>query len=245
MSRTDDLTTHTDAGGGLGDDGIRTFSLGHSEVRVPADIPNQSDVVRALFNRYTDAEALKFVVGNQTVVYLLPWGARKGGIAGYEQTLETFEVRPIEFTPAEAREFLDQHSPRPVPLASTPAWILHNRGIESVKVSWHARVRWGERVRPSPDPGPAIREAFEDAVNVGIDHSYGRYYPPEDVIFAYVFDDGTPLITTVLEADQVDDPGNDHLVQCPSCTELYDPSDPSECGDCGAVVCPWCNETVA
>jgi hypothetical protein len=244
MSRADDQTTHPDAGGGIDAEGVRSFALGDTEVTVPADIPDQNDVVRAVFGTY-DGEALKLLVGDQTAVYLLPWGARRGGVAGYEQMLGDFQVRPIELSPDQVRELLDRHSPRPVALASTPAWVLYDRGVENVKVSWHARVRWGERVRPSPDPGPTIRDAFEKGLSVGISHSYGRYYPPEDVVLAYVYDDGTPLVTTVLQMGQVDDLGDDHLGQCPSCSEPYDPSEPAECDDCGAGVCPWCSESVA
>lgn len=221
-----------------------SFPVGEDEVAIPDDIPGENDVVRAVFTAYDGAGALEFLVAGQ-VVYLLPWAARRGGVAGYEQALDTFRVRPVEFSADEVRVLLEQHRPREVALANTPAWLLDDRGVEDVRVSWHARVRWGERVAPSPDPAPAIRDAFEDAVSVGIDRAHGRYYAPENIVLAYVYDHGTPVVTTVYQPDDVQELGADHLTECPQCDELYDPGNQQNCTCCGGPICPWCGETVA
>jgi hypothetical protein len=227
-----------------GDTPGETFAIGSEEVALPEDIPGKNDAVRAVFSAYDGAEALQFFVG-QKIVYLLPWAARQGGVAGYEQVVDSFCVRPVEYTPNEVCKLLDQHRPRRVPLANTPAWLLDDRGGKDVHITWHARVRWGERVSPSPDPAPAIREAFEDSVSVGIERSHGRYYAPEDVVLAYVYRDRTPVVTTIYHPDTVQELGADHLTECPQCGELYDPGNHQTCTCCMGPVCPWCGDTVA
>jgi len=217
------------------------FGLGTSEVALPSDLPDPNPLVRDIFTEHDGAEALEFFL-DEEIVYLLPWAARHGGIAGYRQSLDTFHVRPVEFTPDEARGLLEAHSARSVALANTPAWLLDDRGVDDVRVTWHARVRWGERVEPSADPGPSIRDAFEAGVSVGMSRGRGRYYPPADVIIPYVLSHGTPVVTTVFEPNDIEDFGADHLVECPHCTELYHPGDHS---DCSARVCPWCHETLS
>mgnify|MGYP000654590151 CR=1 FL=1 len=216
-----------------GSDGS-AFGVGASQVTLPSDLPDPNPLVRDIFGKHDDAEALEFFVGEE-VVYLLPWAARHGGIAGYRQSMDTFHVRPVEFTPDEAKALLETHSLRAVALANTPAWLLDDRGVDDVRVSWHARVRWGERVKPSPDPGPAIREAFTRGVSVGIDRGRGRYYPPAGIIAAYARPSDTPIVTTVFEPTNIDDLGVDHLVECPRCGDLHDPGTSTS-------VCPWCHE---
>lgn len=225
---------------------VEAFTAGDDRVALPDDLPGANDVVRAVFTTYEAAGALEFLLG-QKVIYLLPWAARRGGVAAYEQHLNTFRARPVELTADEVESLLKNHRPREVSLANTPAWLLDDRGVDDVHVSWHARVRWGERVNPSPDPGPAIRDAFEDAVSVGVagDGVHGRYHGLKDLLFVYVYDRSTPVVTTVYHPDDVQDLGVDHLVECPQCDELYDPGNQQMCTCCAGPICPWCGETVA
>lgn len=211
------------------------------DVELPDDLPGRNDLVNAVFAHYHDAGALE-LLDRDRVLYLVPWGNRHSGIAGYEQSLDDFEARPREFTPAEVRGLLEAHHARPVPLAATPAWVLDPRGAEDVRVSWHARVRWGERIHPTPDPGPAIRAAYREGVNVGIKGGHGRYYAPEDVLLTAVYDHGTPLVTTVFQPEDFDRYGTEHLAECERCEDVYDPSaqTQAECECCGGRVCPWC-----
>lgn len=210
---------------------------------LPADLPGDNDMTRVLSSVYDDAEALELLI-EERVVYLMPWAARNGGVAAFEQDLETFHVRPREFTGNEVRRLLEAHTPRPVPLLATPAWILTERE-EGPRVSWHARVRWAERIDEVADPAPRIREAYQQGLSVGIDRGHGRYYPPEDVVLCAVYDHGEPLVTTVYHPADVNDLGADHLTNCAGCGELYDPGDRQYCSCCGGDVCPWCSETVA
>jgi len=226
-----------------GDGGrTRSFSIGRENVQLPADIPEPNDLVRAVFATHEKAEALLFVF-NSTALYLLPWSCRNGGVAGYEQELDTFHVRPVEVRPDEVRTLIAECDPNPVELSDTPAWLLVDAGVEEVRVTWHARVRWGERVAPSPDPAPKIRDAWRRGVSIGVDHGTGRYYPPENVVLVAV--DDPPQVTTVYEPETWSDLGTDHLVDCPHCGELCDPAAPDSCACCEGPVCPWCKGTVA
>lgn len=203
---------------------------------LPDDLPGENDVVRALFHD-RDQEALEFLV-EDSILYLAPWCARNGGVAGFEQDADTFAVRPVEFTADEVRELLEVHVPSEVPLHATPAWLLSPESGEP-SVSWHARVRWAERVKADADPAPAIREAWRDGLQVGVPRGYGRYYPPADVVVCYVgstYDD--PItVTTVLDVEDVradEEIGADHLATCDVCSGWWNPQETETCVWCGA-----------
>ena len=213
-----------------------TTSGGRQPVELPDDLPGENDVVRALFHA-CDGEALEVIV-EDTVVYLLPWAARDGGVAAFEQDVETFDARPVEFTGREVRRLLEAHIPREVSLASTPAWVLAP-DVDGPAVSWHARCRWAERVEPMTDPAPAVREAWRTGFQVGVPRGYGRYDPVAGAVVCYVgatYDD--PLVvTTVLAVDdveQADEVAADHLRECDLCSGLWDPTDADRCAWCGA-----------
>lgn len=75
------------------------------------------------------------------IIYLFPWAARSGCIAGYEQDLENYRARPVKITAVTVREHLEELRPREISLATTPAWLLDGSSEQDVRVTWHARVR--------------------------------------------------------------------------------------------------------
>jgi len=211
----------------------REFSIG---AQLPDDLPGANDAVRMLFAG-RDAEALEVTDGNE-VVHLLPWAARHGGIAGYRRDAETFDVRPAEFTVTDVQELLDDRPPREVALTSTPASVLTPRE-RGPPVSWHARCRWGERIYPSPDPAPDIRQSWENGVQIGVPRGYGRYDPDRNVVICYTGRtcDEPDRVTTVYTLDaagDVHDLGVDHLQQCDLCGELWNPQKADVCQRCRA-----------
>ncbi|WP_363463585.1 hypothetical protein [Halogeometricum borinquense] len=222
---------------------VEDASSAEETFELPGDLPGENDMTRALFGVYDDAEALEVLVEG-SIIYLMPWAARDGGVAAFEQDLETFRPSPREFTGDEVRRLLEAHIPRSTSLLATPAWLLTERG-DGPKVSWHARCRWNERIEQVADPGPNIREAYRRGLSVGVDYGHGRYYPPEDVVLCAVHDHGEPIVTTVYQPDDVRDLGADHLTECAQCSEPYDPGNQQNCTCCGGPVCPWCRETVA
>ena len=203
---------------------------------LPDDLPKPNDAVRMLFAG-RDAEALEILVEDE-IVYLLPWSARRGGVAGYRQDAESFDVWPVEFTVTEIEELLADHAPTGVSLVSTPAWLLTPRD-EGPPVSWHARCRWAERIEPSPDPGPRIREAWENGLQIGVPRGYGRYDPDTNVVVCYngsTYDDPAAITTVYpLDADaHVHDLGVDHLQRCDVCGGLWNPHEGDVCRRCRA-----------
>lgn len=67
---------------------VESFDIASKEVPLPDGISGENGLVRAIFDAYDGAEALALVTGDK-IIYLLPWAARSGCIAGYEQDLET------------------------------------------------------------------------------------------------------------------------------------------------------------
>lgn len=203
---------------------------------LPDDLPGENDVVRALFHGH-EGEAFEVRVGD-TLVYLLPWAARDGGVAAFEQNAETFEAWPTEVTGDEVRELLQEHVPRAVSLTLTPAWLLRSER-DGPPVSWHARVRWAERVASRIDTAPAVREAWRNGLQVGVPRGYGRYYPAADAVVCYVgsrYDD-PDVVTTVLAVDDVEgdeEIATDHLSTCRECEGLFNPYETEGCSWCGA-----------
>lgn len=202
------------------------------EQRLPDDLPGESDISRALFHGRDDATAVELLAEGR-VVYLMPWAATDG-IAGYEQDPSTFEARPVEYTGAEARRLLEERRPRTVPLQRTPAWLLDEFDGDGVNVSWHARVRWNERVEQLAAPAPRVREAYRSGVSVGVDYGHGRYHAPTGAVLAAVYRDDHPLVTTVFPPSALESVGSDHLTECERCGELYDPGN--------TTACNWCSE---
>lgn len=200
---------------------------------IPSSVPGSSDVVRALFH-YREDVALEFLLEDDDV-YVLPWSARRGGIAGYRQSTDTLRARPVEFSQDDVQQLLTRHAHREVPLAATPAWLLQEDS--EPPVSWHARVRWAERVEEMTDPAPAIRQAWRDGFQVGVPEGYGRYYPPADVVVCYFghSSEEPTMITTAIDVEDIqenDKIGADHLEHCDVCPGAWNPQQTD--------ACPWC-----
>lgn len=212
--------------------------------QLPSDLPGENDITRALFHLHDEGEALE-VVDGERVVYLMPWCARNGGVAAFEQHVEAYDGYPIELEADEVRRLLERAHARVVPVMATPAGQLSQRE-GGPHVSWHARVRWSERVSSTTDPAPEIREAYQQGVSVGVGRGHGRYHAPKNVVLCAASGHDEAVITTVIQPDDVQEEfGADHLKECPSCDEIYDPGDRASCGCCGAPVCPWCDDSLA
>lgn len=213
------------------------------ETTLPDDLPDGNDLTRGLFAAYPEGEALEFVKKDR-IIHLLPWSARNGGVAGFIQDLETYRPRPAEFTGSDVSRLLKEQAPRMVSLLSTPAWVFTERE-QGAKVSWHARCRFAERIEPLADPAPRIREAFEQGVPVGIEgRGKGVYYPPDDLVIAYVGTIDDPVVTTVYRPDEGGSLATGHLKNCPSCGQLYNAPTGTDCSCCGGSICPWCGESI-
>ena len=201
---------------------------------LPDDLPGANDIVRILFAG-RDGDALELLVGD-TLVYVLPWAARHGGVAGYVQDAETYAVWPVEFTVDDVERLLAEHRPHEVSLLKTPAWLLSPRKT-GPPVTWHARVRWAQRVEPMADPGPRIREAWQNGLQIGVSRGYGRYDPATNVVVCYngsTYDDPA-AITTVYPLDEsadIHDHGLDHLKRCDVCDGLWNPLEADVCRHC-------------
>ena len=190
----------------------------------------ESPMVRAVFYERPADTALELFHDGK-IVYLLPAPARRDGLAGYEQDPETYEARPVEFTGTEVRRLLEAHVPREVPLGHTPAWVAEAApGAEQVKVTWHARVRWADRFETTIDPRPAIVEAVEEGITVGIDRGRGYFHAPTGAVVATI-ETSPPTVTTVFELDR-ERHGADHLTECERCELLCLPTPTLDCNWC-------------
>lgn len=191
-------------------------------------------MVRMLFAG-RDGDALEILV-EDTLAYVVPWAARDDGVAGFVQDVESFAVWPVEWSLDDVVTLLEEHTPREVPLMRTPAWVLDDGG-EGPPVSWHARCRWAERVEPMADPGPCIREAWRNGVQIGVPRGYGRYDPVSNVVVCYVGSVDEPMnVTTVYPVDGpevVDRLRVEHLRQCEVCSGVWNPYETEGCRWCG------------
>jgi len=188
---------------------------------------------RRVFHNRPEETALELLdAKTETLTYILPWGSASGKIAGYEQDAGTFAVRPVELSHEELRELFDTHVPREVDLLDTPAWLLDARPRDGERVSWHARVRYAQRVEPMADPAGAIRESYARAGYVSTDH-YERamYDPADDLMFLLHPDEAQFDIATVFPPDCCDFE-TQHWRDCHDCRTSFDPSRHDNCPHC-------------
>lgn len=142
----------------------------------PEFIP--SPLVRAVFDGTEQGTALRCETETGPIT-LLPWSSSEGRVAGYRSTTSGDRV-PAEFTAKELYELLRETPPREIPLDDTAAsTLLGHPGERDVAVSWHARVRWAERVSPDTYPEARIREALKESVRLA--RNQGWYHPEYDV----------------------------------------------------------------
>lgn len=174
-------------------------------------------------------------------VYFLPWNGGSGGIAAYRRDRTSATMVPFEYQARDARQLLEAYAPTEVPLLSTPVWMLDTGG--EVNITWHARVRYAERVTRCVEPATEIRRLFRAGIPVGRSGSSARYYPPEDVLIVFENDD-TPLVRTVFHPVDLTECELDHLHVCGNCHHLVDATDSADCSCCSAAVCSWCEHTL-
>lgn len=138
----------------------------------------ESTLVRLVFNNTQQGTALRLDVDRGPVT-LLPWSSSQGKVAAYGPGEEE-DVIPIELGAKALRELLNENDPESVSLKKTPARnLLGNPTSRDVAVSWHARVRWSERVQEETYPEPSIHAALEDAVELA--QHRGWYNPALNV----------------------------------------------------------------
>lgn len=124
-----------------------------------------STLVRVVFDGTETGTALALETSEGPLT-LLPWSSSQGKVAGYGVG-ETGETIPVELGAKALRRVLDRYEAETVPLEETPAQaLLGSPGQRDVAVSWHARVRWAERVREDTYPAPRIHAALTDAVEL-------------------------------------------------------------------------------
>lgn len=124
-----------------------------------------STLVRVVFDETEPGTAISVSTADGPVT-LLPWSSSQGKVAAYGNG-ETGEIVPMELGAKALRTLLDQHETETVPLRETPAKNLFGKpGPRDVAVSWHARVRWAERVQEETYPAPHIHAALADAVEL-------------------------------------------------------------------------------
>ena len=129
----------------------------------PEFIP--STLVRVVFNDTQQGTALRLDAGDGTVT-LLPWSSSQGKVAAYGPGDREDSV-PIELGARALRELLDENEKETVPIEKTPArYLLGSPAPREVAVSWHARVRWAERVEEETYPAASIHAALQDAVEL-------------------------------------------------------------------------------
>lgn len=108
----------------------------------------------------------------------------------------------------------------------------------------HAKIRFLERASQlnNPDAPDTLYQAWEDGVNVGVEHFdiedfYGykqaRYHPQSDIIMLMNYND--VIETTINKFNESVVLNTDHLIQCkdPDCGRLYNKDNESDC-------CPHC-----
>lgn len=124
-----------------------------------------STLVRTVF--YETEPGMTLVLETDSgPVTLLPWSSSGGQVAAYGACDQT-DPLPLELDARELRELLDEYEPEETPLEQTPARpLLGSPGERDVAVSWHARVRWAERVQEETYPAPSIHAALENAVEL-------------------------------------------------------------------------------
>jgi len=129
----------------------------------PEFIP--STLVRLVFNETDRGTALRLETDRGTVT-LLPWSSSQGKVAAYGPG-DREDAVPIEMGAKALRKILDENDAVSVPIEETPARnLLGTPAPREVAVSWHARVRWAERVREETYPAASIHAALQEAVEL-------------------------------------------------------------------------------
>lgn len=158
----------------------------------------ESNLVRIVFNDTEPGTALR-LDADCGAVTLLPWSSSQGKIAAYGPG-EREDVVPIELGAKALREFLDENDTASVPLEETSArHLLGTPAPRDVAVSWHARVRWAERVQEETHPAPSIHAALEEAVELA--RHQGWYNPALNVRIP--IEGAGPIFDERLDADWV------------------------------------------
>jgi hypothetical protein len=199
------------------------------------NVPDVTPLARKVFDSDSDA-ALRVPVDYAETVTLLPWGTRDGGLVAFRSTARPGESWPVSVGADEARALANDDRAWRVDLVETPAWVLNDRR-HPLRVSWHARVRYAERVERVAEPSYAIRKAWGAGVPVGVSAGRGYYHPPTGVVIVTRQRDVGVVAATIYAPATLADLATDHLPVCRSCLEPY-----HERLRRDGAACPWCGE---
>jgi hypothetical protein len=199
------------------------------------NVPQVTPLAREVFDADTDG-ALRVPVDYGETVTLLPWGTRDDGLAAFRSAPRPGASWPVSVDADRARDLAHAERARRVGLVETPAWVLDDRP-HPLRVSWHARVRYAERVERVVEPAYVLREAWGAGVPVGVSTGRGYYHPPTGVVVVTRQRHGGAVATTTLAPTTLADFATDHLPVCRSCLEPY-----HERLRRDGAGCPWCGE---
>jgi len=218
---------------------VETASVRQGQrIRSP-ELKRGNTLTRGVFATRPDGAALRFNTGSGRSEFVLPWGSSGSTVAGYVSE-HGQRGYPVEYDAEELEELatLSKGGPEVVHLNTTPVEPLLDEDSE-IGVSWHARVRWHQRVTEESYPAEPIREAFGRGVHVGVEDGRARFDPETGALLRFCEAAERKRIITVWPAS-LDEVNIGHLNVCPSCARLLDPERTDECECCGGATCPDC-----